>query len=124
MGDEVCKALRADALARAISLDKFFDELSGKKESIPEAAFCKKVQGLEGLSISTEQAKLLYDHIANGSTISKRYFLSFLQLYYKVVKDIAFSDVLEVGSCKTLRKAEIGEIIEILEGPTTDEKVG
>merc|ERR1712048_336645 len=124
--EEVCKALRAEALKRSISLDKLFDELSKKTGNISEAAFCKKIQGLEGLpvSITAEQAKLLHDDIAMGSSMSKRHFLTFVQVYYKTVKDIAFSDVFEVGSCKTLRKAEQGEVIEILEGPVTDEKVG
>merc|ERR1711972_281407 len=119
--DGVSTALRVEAQKSGI--DKLFEKLSAKKDSISEATFCKKVQGLEGLlnPIQPEQAKLLYDHISHGSGISKRQFLNYVQLYYIVVKSIAFSDVFEVGSCKTVRKAEEDEVIEVLEGPKTDE---
>merc|ERR1712151_153471 len=101
-------------------------ELSAKKDTISEATFRKKVQGLQGLAnpVSPEQAKLLFDDIAHGSGISKRQFLSYVQLYYVVVKSIAFSDVFDVSACKTIRKAEEDEVIEVLEGPQSDEKTG
>merc|ERR1711957_1141656 len=40
------------------------------------------------------------------------------------VKDIALTDNLDVHSCSTIRKVEKKELLEVLEGPVTDDKVG
>jgi len=47
-----------------------------------------------------------------------------VQLYYTVVKDIALTDGKEVSTCKSLRKVEKDEIIEVIQGPQADEKSG
>merc|ERR1712050_359234 len=55
---------------------------------------------------------------------SKDTFVKFVVLYYKVVKTIAFTDIFEVSKCKTLRKIEIGEVLELLAGPEKEEDSG
>merc|ERR1719343_256473 len=80
--DKVAVALRAEVLKSGAGYDKAFEDLSKKKGAISIDAFSKKVQGLEGISIQKEQANLLFSKIGSGSDISKRVFLSYVQLYY------------------------------------------
>jgi len=56
--------------------------------------------------------------------MGKRKFLSFLQQYFAVVKPIAVTNEFEVSKAKTIRKANIDEVLEVTEGPCTDPKVG
>jgi len=100
-----------------MSPQELFDKLKDG-DKIPEKAFCKLLQSLEGLSISAEHAQLISRKIeADG--ISKDAFIKFVVIYYKVLKTIAFTDGVDISKCKTLRKGEDGEIIEVLEGPQT-----
>merc|ERR1712062_550597 len=105
------------------SSEQVFDELSKKKEKIDEAAFVKKIQTLKDAPITLEQAKLLCRRIENGG-ISKRQFLNYVQFYYAVVKDTALTDGFDVAAAKVIRKLEKGELLEVLEGPTKDDKLG
>jgi len=120
---QVSTALRAEVQKRGISLDAFFKEISQNKERIPEEVFAKKLGTLEGCAVPLEQAKLLSRRIEAGG-IRQRRFTAFLQLYYTVVKDIALTNVFDLSICKTTRKAEVDEIVEVLEGPKHDEKFG
>jgi hypothetical protein len=100
-----------------------FDELSKNTERISEQDFCNTISSMDGVDIKAAHATLLCRHIESNG-LSRRRFLGFVQLYYVVVKDIAITNVAEVSTCKTIRKAERDEIIEVLEGPVVDEKSG
>merc|ERR1712046_353681 len=89
------------------------------------ARFCKMLQGLEvdGATLSPELAKLLAQKLeADG--ISKETFMKYVVLYYKVVRTIAYTDHMDITKCKTLRKGDEGEIVEVLEGPKIDPSNG
>merc|ERR1711862_1028531 len=49
--------------------------------------------------------------------ISLNTFLKHVVVYYKVVKGIAFTDAADISKCSTIRKAEEGEVVEVLDGP-------
>jgi len=66
----------------------------------------------------------LFRHIQPKGGLSKRRFTSFVQQYFVVVKGIGLTDEFDIAKAKTLRKAELDELIEVLEGPKTDDKVG
>jgi len=74
-----------------------------------------------GLSISAEHAKLIAQKV-EADSISKDAFVKFAVVYYKVLRTIAFTDDLDTTKCKTIRKAEPGAVIEVLEGPKVDEE--
>jgi len=120
---QVAGALRSEILKRDITLDKLFEELKGAEDKIPEEGLCSHLASLEGFDVSGEHARLVCRHIEKGG-ISKRKFCAFLQKYFKVVKAIAITNDFDVGKAKTIRKAELDEIIEVLEGPRTDSKIG
>eukprot|EP00930_Biecheleria_cincta_P057710 TRINITY_DN4359_c0_g3_i1.p1 TRINITY_DN4359_c0_g3~~TRINITY_DN4359_c0_g3_i1.p1 ORF type:complete len:1928 (+),score=567.13 TRINITY_DN4359_c0_g3_i1:69-5852(+) len=128
-----CKGIAEDTLMRASSAlrdmlrssgsttDEVFRELAKGEDRIGEDMFCSKISSLPGLSIQPEAVKLLYRHIEDGG-VSKRSFISLAQKYYRVTTSIAITPDFDVGKGKMLRKAESDELIEVLEGPQTDEK--
>merc|ERR1719502_70556 len=120
--DPVAEGIRNHCTKKGKSPDQIFDSLK-KGDKIPEAAFCKLLQSLEDLNINAEHAKLITRKIeADG--VSKEAFTKYVVIYFKVAKTIAFTDGLDISSCKTLRKGVEGEIIECLEGPKTIEYEG
>jgi len=117
-------ALRTEVQTRGITLDVLFADLAGAGgERITEEAFCKRLEGLPDLSITPEHAKLLCRNVEAGG-VGKRKFVSFLQQYYVVIKGIAVTNEFDIGKAKTIRKADVDEVIEVLEGPQVDEKIG
>jgi len=118
------EAIRKIAQEKSHSPEEHFDSLK-KGEKIPEEAMCKLLASLEleGGSLSAEHAKLLCRKLeADG--ISKESFMKLVVVFYKVAKVIAFTDNVDINACKTLRKAEEGEVIEVLEGPQTNAENG
>merc|ERR1712129_165720 len=117
--DPAAEGIRKHAQAKKFSPEELFNKLkSGEK--ISEKAFSKLLESLEGLSITGELAKLICQKLeADG--ISKDTFIKYVVIYYKVVKAIVFTDALDLAKCKTVRRGDVGEIIEVLEGPVRDE---
>jgi len=120
--EAVGTAIRKHAQSQKQSAEELFDSLK-QEDKIPEDAFCKLVSSLEGIEINAEVAKLVFRKIG-AEGITKEAFSDYVVLYYKVVKTIAFTDVLDITKCKTMRKADVGEILELIEGPVTDEENG
>jgi len=120
--DVTSEGIRKHAQKKSVTIEALFDSLK-KGDKIPESAFCKLLESLEGLSISPELAKLVSQKLeADG--ISKEVFMTYVVIYYKVVKTIAFTDTMDITTCKTLRKGEEGEVVEVLEGPVADQATG
>merc|ERR1719221_340562 len=121
---EVSGLLRREMQQKETTIEKFFLELVNPgDERITEEAFCKHVQGLQSESFKTEHMTLLCRHLDSGG-IGRRRFASLIQQYFVVVKGIAITDEFEISKAKTLRKAELEEVIELLDGPKGDEKLG
>jgi len=99
---------------------------------IPEADFCSYLKKLEGLtftiadathSLPDEHLQLLSRHIeADG--ISRRSFENAIQRFYQCSKKIAITNEFAISKSKTVRMLEENEVIEVLEGPTKDPKLG
>jgi len=122
--EKASAAMRKHAREKGLSYDDLFKELLPEGEDrIPHATFSKYLETLDGCTCLTEQASLLCKHIETGG-IGRRSFMRILQTYFAVVKGIAITNCFEISATKTLRKAEIDEVIEILDGPCSDEKVG
>mmetsp|Transcript_19919 Transcript_19919/g.49710 ORF Transcript_19919/g.49710 Transcript_19919/m.49710 type:complete len:1953 (-) Transcript_19919:135-5993(-) len=119
---EVSGLLRKETQQKGLSFDQLFLEVvTPGDERISEAAFCKYVQGIQGETFPEEQIALLCRHLEKGG-VGRRRFQAFLQKYFKVVKSIAITDGFDISKAKTLRKAEPDELVELLEGPSKDEK--
>jgi len=117
-------ALRSEAAEKGIAVDELFAQLAGEGSStVSHEALCKCLLAISSLEIAEEHAKLVCRKI-EAPSISKRSFLAFVQRYYVVTAAVAITGEFEITKAKTIRKAEIDEIFEILEGPTSDEKLG
>jgi len=117
------EAIRSQVQTQSISYDQLFEKLAAGEERIPEDAFRKYLASLEGFSCSDEQAQLICRRIEEGG-IGRRGLMRWMQQYFKVVKSIAITTEFEIAKAKTIKKAEVDEIIELLEGPRMDEKLG
>jgi hypothetical protein len=122
--EPVAEAIRKSAQGKGNSIEDYFAALA-KDDKIPEAAFCKMLCALEldGGSLSPEIAKLL-SRTLEADGVSKQAFMTYVVVYYKVMRSIAYTDTQDINTCKTVRKADEGEVIEVLEGPIKDESNG
>eukprot|EP00927_Polykrikos_kofoidii_P022008 TRINITY_DN20667_c0_g1_i1.p1 TRINITY_DN20667_c0_g1~~TRINITY_DN20667_c0_g1_i1.p1 ORF type:complete len:2068 (-),score=493.97 TRINITY_DN20667_c0_g1_i1:213-6416(-) len=116
-------AVREAVAQKGSSVEAYFDELVSGGDKISEDTFVSSFGALENLKLVAEHAKLLCRHIEKGG-VTKRQFVNFVQRYYSVVKEIAITDVFEVATCKTMRKAEKDELFQVVDGPRTDAKLG
>eukprot|EP00928_Gymnodinium_smaydae_P013903 TRINITY_DN15043_c0_g2_i4.p1 TRINITY_DN15043_c0_g2~~TRINITY_DN15043_c0_g2_i4.p1 ORF type:complete len:1469 (-),score=473.54 TRINITY_DN15043_c0_g2_i4:347-4753(-) len=128
---KVAAALRDEAQRKGLEVDKLFDELAGaatagKSESLAEDDLCKKLAELPDWKLPEEHARLACRHIddSGSGSVSRRGFVSAVQQYFSCVKTIAMQNSFEISKGKTLRMLELSEILEVLEGPIGDEKVG
>jgi len=117
--------MRAEMRAAGLTVEKLFKKLAKEGERISEDNFLKHVQGLSGLNLPLEHAMLLTRQIEVGG-IGQRSFLRFLQKYFKAVKDVAIMTSFDVigSKDKPVRKANVDEVFEVLEGPTLDAASG
>jgi len=113
-------ALRSQVHKKGITFDAFFAELA-EGEYINHDALCQRLLSLD-LGLSEEHAKLVCRKVEAGP-IGKRAFQGFVQRYYTVTTAIAITTEFEISKAKTIRKAEVEEIFEVLEGPQSDEKL-
>lgn len=121
---QVSDALRASIQARGTSIDALFMELAGSsRDHISEAALGAHLDGLQGLSLTAEQKRLLLDQ-GDSAQLSRRRFFKMLERFYKCVKDIAITSEFDIKSSSNVRKLEVGELLEVLEGPKGDETLG
>jgi len=116
-------ALRADAQARGVTPEAMFEELAKGNHRIAAEAFAAHLASLSGLEMKEQHASLVCEDIQQGG-ITRRIFVSLFQRYFKVMKEIAVTDTFELTNSKTLRKADANEVVQMLEGPKTDEKMG
>lgn len=120
---EAAVALREEAKTRGLSPEELFASLLQGEDRIPQDVFASHLSSLDGTFFLPEHIKLLCQHIEVGG-IGRRKFLALLQQYFVVIKSIAITNEFEISKAKTIRKAETDEVIEVLEGPRTDTKVG
>jgi len=120
--DVASSAIRKYAQKESLSGDALFDKFK-VEDKITEESFCKLVASLDSTPVMPEVAKLIFQKLGKDG-ITKDAFLGFFVVYYKVTKTIAFTDIIDIAQCKTLRKASIGEVLELLEDPVKDETNG
>lgn len=59
-----------------------------------------------------------------GPLISKEDFLRAIRIFYKVIKEIVLSDNLLIEQSRQIRRMEVGEVMEVHQGPMLDPSVG
>lgn len=78
----------------------------------------------EGLPSETDLSRLFafLDEEKQGF-LSKEKFITLIRVFMKLVKDTVITSGISIKESKTLRRLEVGEVVEILEGPVKEDKV-
>lgn len=98
-----------------------FKELAGEG-ALSEAQLAKHLGTLR-LALPAEHRQLLFEQICPDGAMSRQAFAEMLERYFKCIKDIVMTNALDLES-EIVRKVAVGEILEVLEGPTTIEDTG
>jgi hypothetical protein len=119
--EETAAALRADMQSKGQSLEDYFAKVADADGRITEDAFCKLICKLSG-GLPEEHAKLVSRHI-DSEGVGRHAFMRLVQIFMKVVKEIAITPNFDVTDTKEkmVRKANLDEIVEVLEGPKEDD---
>lgn len=119
---EVSAALRASMSSRKVRVEDLFLELAGSGGTdIKEDVLATHWSTLPNVKLSPEQNRLLFNKVGAAGGVSRRCFFQMLERYVKVVKEIAITTASDVSGGSSIRKLAKGEILEILDGPQTDD---
>lgn len=77
---------------------------------------------IEKVELSNDELSRLFAYLSDKATslISKDDFLPFVKKYMKVIKETAMTEEAIIGTSKPLRKLEVNETVEVIEGPVKD----
>jgi len=122
---EAVTAIRAKMTEDGKSGAEFYDSINGGSV-LNKEKFAEFMKGLPGMPVLAEGVSdKLFMHIAGeeATEIGKDRFLEMVRLYYKVVKATVLSEELSIKS-KTVRRLELGEVLEAMEAPKKEEAAG
>jgi hypothetical protein len=120
---------------KQLTTESLFGEVdkkdSGKIDADQFAAFfdsCEKEKVEDGKiedELSEEDAKRLFSSLdeEDEGFLSKDSFFSVVRFYMKVVKETVITQSKGIKDSKTLRRLELNEVCEVIEGPTKEEAV-
>jgi len=119
---QISSTLRTALQAQSKTIDSLYVELAGKDgNDIPGEKFMS-LESVAKLGLTKEQKELCLIQIGgSSSSIGRRSFFQMLETYCKCVKEIAVTPEFDITAGDPLRKLEIGEFIEVLEGPRTED---
>jgi len=121
---EASSGLRSAVQSRGVTIEALYQEIAGgNEEQIPEDKFVQYIAKVKGFSATDEQKQLMLKKLGSGG-VRRRNFFQMIERYCICVKDIAVTVDFDIKTSETTRKLEIGEMIEVLEGPKTDEDGG
>merc|ERR1719253_208434 len=119
---ETVTAMRAFMTTEGKTGEQLFEHI-GASADITREKFGEFLKGLASLTLEDEQAGRLFEHIAGESAaITQESFLDLIRLYYKCVKATVLTEDITIKS-KTVRRLEMYEVLEVLEGPAKEEGV-
>merc|ERR1719373_1361812 len=121
---EAAKAVKAHAVAKKLSRDELIKAMDKDGDgNVSKADFSAFLEGCEGLSLDADKVDRLYsslDESGNGA-IPKETLLRFVRVYYRVVQETVITTERTIKESKTIRRLEVNEVVEVLEGPLKDE---
>lgn len=120
--EQVTIALRGVLRARSITADTLFEELAEGSSAISQERFRKALHSLP-LNFPSEHSSILCDRIEAGG-LGRRNFMEMVQQYFICVKPISMTNDFEISKGKSVRMIELEEVVELLDGPRSDDKVG
>jgi hypothetical protein len=120
---EVAVHVRRANQSRGSTLEACFAEIAGQADTAPRDKFESFLGQLSGFAASREQLQLMLDSLGSEN-VHRRRFFQLLERYCVCVKDVAITESCDVKAAGSLRKLEVGEYIEVTDGPKKDEESG
>jgi len=119
---DVASALRAFMDGEGKTADELFSHIVGEAESIAKAKFLDFVKGLKDMKLSEALLEKAISHIIGEGkdVLEKAQLKEIVRLYYKCVKGTVMTESISIKS-KTVRRLEVNEVLEILEGPKKED---
>ncbi|CAJ1426140.1 unnamed protein product [Effrenium voratum] len=117
---EVAKLLRSKKLD-AEDLFKAADKDADGTVNL--ADFNSFLESCENCQVSGEKIEKVFNHLSDGNGLSKESLYLASRTYYSVVSDIVITDQQGLEG-ETLRRLELKELLELLEGPVVVESAG
>eukprot|EP00746_Dinoflagellata_sp_MGD_P163913 gnl/MRDRNA2_/MRDRNA2_92225_c0_seq1.p1 gnl/MRDRNA2_/MRDRNA2_92225_c0~~gnl/MRDRNA2_/MRDRNA2_92225_c0_seq1.p1 ORF type:complete len:905 (-),score=324.00 gnl/MRDRNA2_/MRDRNA2_92225_c0_seq1:12-2357(-) len=118
---KVVKAFR-ETMDKAEKSSKDLFGAITEKDVLSEAdflAYTKKCDDLKELE--EDSLKKVFKFMAGkDETLSKEAFAANFRVFYKVVKQTVLTDNISIKESKTIRRLEVGEVMEVFEGPKTE----
>jgi len=117
---ECATAIRSKMTEDGKTGEQYFESVNGGN-ALDKDKFAAFVKELAGVELVDGQSDKLFDNISGeAGEITKDRFLELVRVYYKCVKATVMSEDINIKS-KTVRRLELGEVLEALEGPTMEE---
>lgn len=122
---ESVTAIHKQMAADGKTSEQLFSEVAGDSDVVSCEKFATFVKAVPDLKLGENQAQRLFEHVSEegAEMMSKERFLDVIRLYYKCVKSTVCSEDIGIKS-KTVRRLEVGEILEALGGPAKEEGAG
>jgi len=117
------RALRGHAQSANLSPDTLFNDLSQGSEEISVEALRKHLEGIEGDS-KLKKSELDIGLHRYRTGVTKLGLLGMFHEYKRCVKEIALTTEAQMKGGNSIRKLEVGELVEILSGRSRDDTVG
>lgn len=95
------------------------DEEGAEKAEGAEAKF-KIEESTEKVELAADELKRLFAELIEKDFMTKDDFMRFTRIVYKVVKETTLTKDISIKDTETLRKLEVGEAVELLQGPMRD----
>jgi len=113
------------AFFRTIEKEPPAKEDEEEKKEGEEAKPAAKPAKVEEEPLSEDDLKRTFKYLDDDEegSLSKDKFCNLVRVFMKVAKDTVVTEGLSIKESKTLRRLEIGEVVELLEGPSEEETV-
>eukprot|EP00439_Symbiodinium_sp_Y106_P048907 s2152_g6.t1 len=124
---EARASLRCECNKKDTTLDAIFDTMRGDAPdgTASKESFQRYLESVSDLGLSAEQVSLVFDRIPQSEEgISRWSFLRSFQQFFVCQKSIALTYDFVISNRKPLRMVACDEVMEVLEGPQTDPKLG
>merc|ERR1712242_657483 len=123
---EVTKAIKTNAVDKKLSQEDLFVAIDQDGDgAVSKADLGAFLEGCKDLELGQEKLDRLFASFqldAKG-TIAKDTFVKFVRVVYKVIKETVLTTDRTIKGSKTIRRLEVDEYVEVLEGPLRDENV-
>jgi len=129
LGTKVVMALKAHQAEKSLTAEALFKAINTKGgDSFGEdelVAFIGELPKAEGQAEALKEENVRRAFAAideeKAGSVSKTTFDAVLMVLMKVVKDVAITDSIKIKEAKSVRRLEVGEVVQVLEGPAKEE---